>query len=75
MLFSVSTVSLALALGRHGMLSVELGLASLLATMPALVGMAVGQKLRQLLSEQRFRRIFFASQIVLGGYVVLRAIT
>jgi uncharacterized membrane protein YfcA len=75
MLFSVCTVSLALALGRNGMLSFELGLASLLATMPALIGMAIGQKLRQLLSEQRFRKVFFASQIALGGYVMLRAMT
>lgn len=74
MLFSVCTISLALALGRHGMLSSELGLASLLATIPALAGMALGQKLRQLLSEQRFRKMFFVAQIMLGGYVVLRAI-
>jgi uncharacterized protein len=73
MLFSVSSISLALALGGQQLLGVELGIASALATVPALIGMAIGQKLRQLLPEQRFRKIFFASQVVLGGYIVLRA--
>jgi hypothetical protein len=75
MLFSVSSISLALALGGQRLLGVDLGLASALATIPALIGMAIGQKLRQLLPEQRFRKIFFASQVALGGYIILRAMT
>jgi uncharacterized membrane protein YfcA len=73
MLFSVSSISLAVALGGQRLLSADLGLVSALAMIPALIGMAVGQKLRQLLPEQQFRKIFFASQVVLGGYIVLRA--
>jgi len=75
MLFSVSSISLAAALAGQRLLGVDLGLASALATVPALIGMAIGQKLRQLLPEQRFRKIFFASQVALGSYVVLRAMT
>jgi uncharacterized membrane protein YfcA len=73
MLFAVSSISLAAALAGQRLLGVDLGLASALATIPALIGMAIGQKLRQLLPEQRFRKIFFASQVALGGYIVLRA--
>ena len=75
MLFSVSSTSLAFALGGQKLLSLNLAFASALAMIPALIGMAVGQRLRKLLSEQRFRKIFLASQIVLGGYIVLRALT
>lgn len=75
LLFAVSSISLALALGGQRLLSLDLGLASLLAMIPALAGMAVGQMLRRRLSEARFRKLFFASQIALGGYIVLRALT
>ena len=74
MLFTLSTVSLMLALGGQQLLSVELGVASVAAIAPALVGMAIGQRLRRLLSEARFRTVFFASQIALGGYIVLRSV-
>ena len=74
MLFTLSTVSLMLALGGQQLLSAELGVASVAAIAPALVGMAIGQRLRRLLSEARFRTVFFASQIALGGYIVLRSV-
>jgi uncharacterized membrane protein YfcA len=74
MLFTASTVALALALGGQKLLSAEIGLASLLAILPALAGMALGQQLRRRLSEARFRKVFFSAQIALGGYIVLRAL-
>jgi uncharacterized membrane protein YfcA len=73
MLFTLSTLSLALALGGRNLLTADLGMASVLAIAPALVGMALGQRLRRLLSEARFRTLFFASQIALGSYIVLRS--
>jgi hypothetical protein len=72
MLFTASTIALALALGGQKLLSVDIGLASVLAIVPALAGMALGQQLRRLLSEGRFRRVFYSAQIALGGYIVLR---
>jgi uncharacterized membrane protein YfcA len=74
LLFSVSSISLALALGGQRLLSLDLGFASALAMIPALIGMAAGQALRKRLPEARFRKIFFASQIALGGYIVVAAL-
>jgi uncharacterized membrane protein YfcA len=70
MLFTVSTLALALALG----LSVELGALSAAALLPAIIGMAAGQRLRRTLSEDRFRRVFFAALLVLGLYIAATAL-
>jgi uncharacterized membrane protein YfcA len=72
-MFTLSTVSLMLALGGQKLLTVDLGIVSVLAIVPALLGMALGQQVRRLLSEARFRKVFFAAQIALGGYIVLRS--
>jgi uncharacterized protein len=72
-MFTLSTITLMLALGGQELLTVELGMASVAAIAPALLGMALGQQVRRLLSEARFRKVFFASQIALGGYIVLRS--
>jgi uncharacterized membrane protein YfcA len=74
MLFSLSTLALALALGGNGLLTAELGALSSAAVLPALAGMIVGQRIRQILSEQMFRRVFFISLLMLGTYIVTRAI-
>lgn len=75
LLFAASTVALGLALGQNQLLSGELAAASLLATVPALLGIVLGQKVRSRLSEPAFRRVFFVSLLILGGYIVLRALT
>ena len=36
---------------------------------PALLGMALGQRIRTVLSEARFRQVFFWSLFVLGLYL------
>jgi uncharacterized membrane protein YfcA len=73
MLFAVSTLALAVALRGNGLLTLELGGLSAAALLPALVGMAIGRKLRQGLSEQLFRRLFFVALLLLGTYIVTRA--
>jgi len=70
MLFALSTLSLAFALGYHKFLSFENSLLSLLALIPSLAGMAFGQKIRKKLSEKVFRRIFFISLLILGLYII-----
>ncbi len=70
MLFTVSTVALALALQGNNLLTMELGAYSLAGLLPALAGMVLGQRIRQRLSEQMFRRVFFLALLVLGGYIV-----
>lgn len=72
-LFTVSTLALAVALGDRRLLSADLAVLSLLALAPALIGMALGQALRKRLSEAAFRRIFFAALAVLGAWIALQA--
>ena len=73
-LFTLSTLALALALGGNGLLTAHLGGLSAAAVLPALLGMVLGQRLRQNLSEDRFRRVFFIALLLLGGYIIASAL-
>lgn len=66
LLFAVSTAALGLALGGRSLLTPELGVASALAVIPAVAGMALGARLRRRLPERHFRRVFFGALILLG---------
>jgi uncharacterized membrane protein YfcA len=70
MLFTVSTLALAVALQRNSLLTVELGGLSAMALLPAISGMVAGQRLRQNLSEPLFRRVFFVALLLLGAYII-----
>ncbi len=74
LLFTCSTVALAVALGGRDMLSTDLGLASLASVLPALVGMTFGQRLRRNLSEILFKRILFSALLLLGIYIIARSL-
>lgn len=74
MLFSASTLALALALGRNDLLSLELWVVSAIAVIPALLGMWLGGKLRLRLSESQFRRTFFIAILLLGIYILASAL-
>lgn len=74
-LFTLSTAALALSLGSNGLLSLDLGLISIAGVAPALLGMVIGQRIRQVLSEAAFRRVFFWALLVLGGYIVVRVLS
>ena len=41
--------------------------------MPALAGMFIGQALRQKMSVETFRKVFFVGLLVLGAYLALEA--
>ena len=73
MLFTVSTLALALALRGSGLLTAELGAASAAALLPALAGMVLGQRIRRRLPEALFRRVFFIGLLLLGLYIVANA--
>ncbi len=73
MLFTASTLALAAALQGNDLLTSELGTLSAAGLLPAIVGMVVGRRIRQGLSEQLFRRVFFASLLVLGAYIIASA--
>jgi uncharacterized protein len=73
MLFTASTVALALALRNNALLTGAESALSMLALAPALVGMVAGQAIRRRLPEARFRQVFFVSILMLGAYIVLGA--
>jgi uncharacterized membrane protein YfcA len=74
MLFTASTLALAAALQRANFLTVQHSVLSAAAVIPAIVGMIAGQRIRQSLSEERFRTVFFGAILVLGAYIIANAL-
>lgn len=72
--FSVSTLALGAALLWRGHYPLALASSSLAAIIPALLGMWLGQRVRDRLQPEVFRRWFFVALIVLGAYMVVRAL-
>ncbi|TGQ85707.1 sulfite exporter TauE/SafE family protein [Mesorhizobium sp. M8A.F.Ca.ET.208.01.1.1] len=73
--FTVSTLALGFGLFRAGALASPTAqlAGSVLALAPALAGMVVGQALRQRMSVETFRTVFFAGLLALGVYLALEA--
>ncbi len=74
MLFTISSFALALALQSNRLISLDLGALSAAAVLPALLGMWAGARLGRRLSEQRFRRVFFYSMLLIGLYIIAHAV-
>lgn len=74
MLFAASTLALGVALQKASFLTIENGLLSCAAVLPALAGMVLGQQVRKKLSEQYFRKAFFIALLVLGVYIIAGAL-
>ena len=74
MLFTASTLALALALQGNNILTVPLGAVSAIALIPAIVGMVVGRRIRKSMPEALFRRGFFIALLILGLYLIAEAI-
>lgn len=72
--FTVSTIALAVGLASHGAFQVEHIVMSSLAVAPALLGMWLGQILRQKISPETFRRWFLIFLILLGLELLLRPV-
>ena len=73
-LFTVCTVALATGLMVHGRFPASVATGSLLALIPTLVGMLLGQLVRNRLNPWVFRRWFCIALVVLGAYMVVRAL-
>jgi uncharacterized membrane protein YfcA len=73
MLFTLSTLALAFALGSHQLLNTEQLLTSSVAVLPAVVGMLLGQRIRRAITGAVFRRLFFLSLLALGAYIIFSA--
>jgi uncharacterized membrane protein YfcA len=74
MLFTASTLALAAALQQANLLTVEHGVLSSAAVLPAIAGMVLGQRIRKNLSEALFRKVFFVALLVLGAYIIAGAL-
>jgi uncharacterized membrane protein YfcA len=72
--FTVSTITLAMALGHSGEMNVSLAWPSLVALGAALIGMVLGQVLRGRIKAETFRRFFFVGLLLLGAHLALRGI-
>ena len=72
--FTVSTLALAVALAMSGHFQFAAAGGSLLAVIPALAGMFLGQRLRGKLPPEAFRRWFFIGLVLLGVYMIARVL-
>ena len=72
-LFLLSTVGLAIALQNNHLLSSELTTISALAVIPSLIGMAIGQRIRKRLSEEKFKQVVSIAIFLLGLFIILKA--
>jgi uncharacterized membrane protein YfcA len=70
--FTVSTVALAIGLARENAFATGDINRSLLAVVPALIGMWIGQHVRDRISPATFRRWFFICMLALGLQLLLR---
>lgn len=72
--FTVSTVALAAGLWLNGGYTADAAGASILMLLPALAGMALGQRLRNRLSPRTFKLCFMISLALLGVYQAARGL-
>lgn len=72
--FTVSTVTLALALVYAGEIHATVAWPSLLALAASLVGMVLGQSVRSRVRPETFRLYFYVGLLILGAHLALRGL-
>ncbi len=70
--FTVSTITLAMALGYAGEINATLAWPALVALGTALIGMRLGQFVRGGVRPETFRLFFFLGLLLLGAHLALR---
>ncbi len=73
LLFLTSTTTLAFALQKNQLLTLDLLQLSAIAFIPSYIGMIIGIQVRKRISEQVFKRLFFIFMLLLGLYIVIRS--
>ena len=71
--FTITSLALWASLAGNGLYTGAHAGLSLLGVVPALIGMAAGQRLRARLSENRFRQAMFSVLLIAGLFMALRA--
>ena len=74
-LFTLGATTLGLTLAGHGSYDGELLFVSMLAVIPGLLGMWIGQRVRGVLSERAFRRTLFCGLLVAGAQLIAKGLT
>jgi uncharacterized membrane protein YfcA len=69
--FTVSTIALGWSLASSGIFDPHTAVFSLLALIPALIGMVAGQRLLRIMRPEAFRRWFFGGLLLLGMYLAI----
>jgi uncharacterized membrane protein YfcA len=72
--FAVSTCAIGLAIVEHGRYDAKLVLLSMAALIPAILGMKLGQLLRQRLSERVFRSALFIGLFTIGIRLIWKGV-
>ena len=72
--FSLASLSVAISMNNSGLLNLDQILLSVGAVIPAMAGMEVGTRIRHKMSEGMFKKFFYSSMLVLGGYLIVRSI-
>jgi len=75
LVFVTVTMALGASLLDHSLLTADLALMSLVALAPTGAGLALGQRYRHHISEERFRRIFIIALALIGLDMLRRALT
>lgn len=71
LIFSMMSLAMALALWFAGKFEFAVAGTSTMALVPAMIGMTVGQKLRDRMEPVLFRKCFFVTMVVLGIYTAV----
>ena len=72
-LFTALTLVLTFSLQRNGIFTIELAVWSVMAVVPAILGMIMGQLIRHRVSEAVFSKFFFVCLILLGTFITFNA--
>ena len=72
-LFTTSTLALIFSLQSNEFLTSKLVVWSSISLVPSIIGVLIGQQIRQWLSEKTFRNVFFFSLLVIGVYIIVIA--
>ncbi|MDB5974674.1 MAG: hypothetical protein JWR07_1434 [Nevskia sp.] len=71
--FTASTAMLAVAMAAHGAWEPSVAGFSLMAQLPAMLGMLIGNWLRKRMQPEKFRRFFLTSMLLLGAHMVTKS--
>ena len=72
--FTVSTLALGVSLTGFGVMTADLAVWSVVGVVPAILGMMIGQRIRQRLDENRFRQVLLGAILIMGIVVAVKAI-